>query len=396
MQNLATKIKPDILKTGNGKNLPPQNKKAADLTKHKKNPDYFLLASLGILFVFICTMPFKIRHYPSYVDWKTISLLSGLFVITSGLRLSNFFHYLSKQMVKRVRHENTLAFLLISIAAIFSMFLTNDISILIIVPITLSLSSTIKNDTHKFIILEIIAVNAGSLLSPIGNPQNIYIWHKWHIPFFKFILHMLPLFTLLFLLLLVFAHLTTKKTPLRYHRKNNNIAVDKKLLVVSVISFILFIVSEELKITLYVLPAILGIYLIFFKKVIKKTNWSLIVLFVVLFIDIHLISELNIIKNLLSSIKPGRTDNLYFSGILLSQIISNVPATFLLANFNVNWKVLVYSVNIGGAGIVTGSLANLIALKLVDSKKIFAKFHIYSFIFLILSTGIGFLLILKF
>ncbi|NOY09704.1 MAG: anion transporter [Spirochaetes bacterium] len=373
--------------------LPPQKKEAANLPEKRRKIDYFLFISLATLFLFSCLMPFKIEHYPEYVDWKTISLLSGLFVITTGLRLSNFFRYISKKMVKRVKYENTLALLLISIAAVFSMFLTNDISILIVIPFTLSLTSIIKNDIDKLIILEIIAVNAGSLLSPIGNPQNIYIWHKWHIPFFVFMLKMFPLFLTLFLFLLVLTLLILKKAPLLYHGTNNNLKTNRKLLFTSIVSFVAFILSEELKITVYVLPVIIGVYLVFFKEVLKKTNWSLVILFIVLFIDIHMLSGLNIINNLLHFLKLSRASNLFFSGIALSQIISNVPATFLLADFNVNWTVLAYSVNIGGAGIVTGSLANLIALRLVDSKKIFMRFHIYSFLFLLLSVGIGFLLL---
>ena len=274
------------------------------------------------------------------------------------------------------------------------MFLTNDISILIVVPLTLSLSSIIKNNIDKLIILEIIAVNTGSLISPIGNPQNIYIWHKWHISFFVFVLKTLPLFLVLFLLLLLFTLVISKKVPILYHSTNNNLKTDKKLLLVSVVSFILFILSEKLNLAVYLLPVIIGVYLVFFKSVLKKTNWSLVILFIVLFIDIHMLSNLTIINKLMHSLNLGQTVNLYFSGIALSQIISNVPATFLLADFNVNWVVLAYSVNIGGAGIVTGSLANLIALRLVDSKKIFLRFHIYSFIFLFLATGAGFLLLL--
>ncbi len=381
-------------KTGNRKFLPPQNKEAAVFLKRKKKIDYFLLVSAALLLLFSFLMPFKIRYYYSYVDWRTISLLSGLFVITTGLKMSNFFHYISKKMVNRVKYENTLAFLLICISAVFSMFLTNDISILIVVPFTLGLASIIKNDIDKLIILEIIAINAGSLLSPIGNPQNIYIWHKWHIPFFVFTLKMFPLFLVLFLFLIVLTLLISKKVPLLFHSTNNNLKTNKKLLLTSIVSFVAFISSEELKITLYVLPLIIGIYLIFFKGVLKKTNWSLIILFIVLFIDSHMLSSLNITNNLLHFLKLSRTKNLFFSGIALSQIISNVPATLLLADFNVNWRVLAYSVNIGGTGIVTGSLANLIALRLVDSKKLFMRFHIYSFIFLLLSAGSGFILLL--
>ena len=207
---------------------------------------------------------------------------------------------------------------------------------------------------------------------------------------------MFPLFAALFLLLLIFTFVMSKRISLFFRAVNNNVETDRKLLFVSIVSFIVFIVSEELHAALYVLPVIFLVYLIFFREVLKKTNWSLVILFAVLFIDIHMLSDLSLIDKLLHSFKLNNVYNLYSSGILLSQMISNVPATFLLADYNVNWMVLAYAVNIGGSGIVTGSLANLIALRLVDSKNIFMRFHKFSFLYLLLSTGIGiFLLSIK-
>ncbi len=358
-----------------------------------KKIDYFFLAAIIVLVFFTAIRPSGIKYYPEYVGWKTISLLTGLFIITTGLKMSNFFYDLSRKMVKRVRYESTLAILLVSLSAIFSMFLTNDISILIVVPLTLSLSEVIKNDTGKLIILEILAVNTGSLLSPLGNPQNIYIWHKWHIPFFEFILKMLPLFIGLFLLLIVFTFIVSKKITLSFHSVHNNTGTDKKLLVTSLVSFVLFIVSEEFHISLYILPVIILVNAIFFREVLKKTNWMLIVLFAVLFIDIHMLSGLPVVDRLLVSLNLGSVNNLYCTGILLSQMISNVPATFLLAEYSGNWVPLAYAVNIGGSGIVIGSLANLIALRLVDSKNMFMRFHKYSFLYLLFSVGIGIFLL---
>ena len=359
----------------------------------RKKIDYFLLLSVLVLVILTAFSPSKIRHYPEYVGWKTINLLSGLFIITTGLQMSQFFYVLSRHLVKRVHFECTLAVLLVSMSAVFSMFLTNDISILVVVPLTLGLSAVIKNDTGKLIILEILAVNTGSLLSPIGNPQNIYIWHKWHVPFLEFVQKMFPLFAALFLLLLVFTFLSTKKKTLSFHSVQIDTIMNKKLLFTSLASFVLFIVSEEFHVSIYVLPIILIVYFIFFREVLKKTNWLLIVLFAVLFIDVRMLSSVSFIDRLLRSYSFNNVYNLYFSGILLSQMISNVPATFLLSGYEVNWTTLAYAVNIGGAGIVTGSMANLIALKLVDSKKIFRRFHKYSFLFLLFSTGIGIFLL---
>ncbi|MCD6446337.1 DUF1646 family protein, partial [Candidatus Bathyarchaeota archaeon] len=146
----------------------------------------FLLAVLAILY------PHEITKFPSFVAWKTIMALMGLLIITTGLKESKCFHVFSIKLLKRLNSERGLLIFLILFSASLSTFLTNDVTLFVVIPLTISLQNLVKNDLSKFVIFEAISVNIGSALTPIGNPQNLYLWHKWNISFISFITKMLP------------------------------------------------------------------------------------------------------------------------------------------------------------------------------------------------------------
>ncbi len=362
------------------------------LIKH----DYFFIISLVALIALSIAYPAKISSYPRYVDWQTIIVLSGLFLITTGLKESLFFSFISRKLITRVKYERSLGLLLVVTTALFSSFLTNDISILIMIPLTLSLKEKINNDINKIIVLEIIAANTGSLLTPIGNPQNIYIWHRYGLTFFNFTLTMLPLEIVLLLLLLGITRLVIGKKALIIKNNTGKEKIDKTLLLVSLIALVSFITLTEFNLSVYGLIVLALVYLSFFRRVVFKIDWSIIVLFVFLFVDIHVISEIQAVKNIILSLNIKKTYPLFLAGIVSSQAISNVPATFLLSQYTANWKVLTYSVNIGGNGSLISSLANVIALKLDKTSGIMKDFHILSLLFLVLSSIAGYAILLLF
>ena len=151
----------------------------------------FLLILLSFIY------PYKIGNYPYFVDWKTITALAGLLIITTGLKESGYFYQLSKRFLIKLKNEKKLALFLVILSALLSTFLTNDITLFITVPLTLSFQKILSNEIEKVVIFEAIAVNIGSLLTPIGNPQNMFLWHRWNISFAYFIVRMFTLFALL-------------------------------------------------------------------------------------------------------------------------------------------------------------------------------------------------------
>jgi len=200
--------------------------------------NHLLVVSLFVLFILALTAGQPIQHYPAFIDWGTIVTLTGLLLITTAIKESGLFYFLAYRISRRINDERCLALFLIFASVVLSMFLTNDITLFIIVPLTLSLQKISSSDYVKFIIFEAIAVNVGSSLTAIGNPQNIFLWHQWDISFLLFIKEMTPLvliMTLWLLLFLLIAFPPKKIAPINHQ----HLQVDRWLFLVSGLLFIL-------------------------------------------------------------------------------------------------------------------------------------------------------------
>ncbi len=338
-----------------------------------------LFIFLVLLLILSLAYPSHIPRYPSFIDWNTVIALTGLLLITTGIRESGYFNNLSMNILKRIDDERTLAIFLILFSAFLSTFLTNDVSLFIVIPLTLSIQSLLKNDISKLIIFEAISVNVGSALTPIGNPQNIFIWHKWGVSFLGFMLSMLPLVLILLTILILFAFFIFPKRRIEFHEAPalKNIQ-DRGVFILSIALLILYIAFIEMKIAYMALPFVFLLYLAFNKRVLLKTDWILLLIFIVIFIDFNSISNIPIIYEWVSQLNLQSPQNVFLFSALSSQLISNVPATVFISKFSNDWSAIAYGVNVGGNGLVIGSLANIIALRMVKGKKIWANFHKYS------------------
>ena len=157
----------------------------------KRDRFFHLLLITGVgLSVFV---PFTPHTWPAAIDWRTIITLSGLMMLTKGVELSGYFDVLGRKMVRRFATERKLALFMVFSAALLSTFLTNDVALFIVVPLTLTLRKLCEIPVTRLIIFEALAVNAGSLLTPIGNPQNILLWGRSGLSFTAFTGQMAPL-----------------------------------------------------------------------------------------------------------------------------------------------------------------------------------------------------------
>ncbi len=183
--------------------------------------DPLIIVSFVATIVLVVVTGQPLAGLPAMVDWKTIFILSGLLIVTTGIRESGFFYFLAGKISKQIKNQRHLALLLVFLATTMSMFLTNDIALFIMVPLTLDLGARANQNYSKIIILEAIAVNAGSALTPIGNPQNIFLWRRWGICFTHFVRQMAPLVVLMFALLLamVFFCISSNKIKTSNNRK---------------------------------------------------------------------------------------------------------------------------------------------------------------------------------
>ncbi len=289
-----------------------------------------------------------LKRFPSYSlsDFEVLFILFLLFVIIKGLENSHFFSIVANFMEK----GEFIPLKLVCITAFLAMFVTNDVSLLIIVPLTLSLNITNKG---FIVILEALAANAGSALTPFGNPQNIFIYWFYHLRFTDFFNTILP-FTLISLsIILPFSLFVKVEKTLEnkeQHKSLNNSFILHLIFLLTMISVIF-----------HLLPLWFGfaplLYYLFFQRKNFNIDYILIATFFFFF------GFTDNLKSILD-LRINNSHHVFLLSALLSQFISNVPSALLFSDFTNNWKALLWGVNVGGYGNLVGSLANLIAYRI--------------------------------
>ncbi|OWF85082.1 anion transporter [Yersinia kristensenii] len=338
-------------------------------------------------------MPTKISAFPQFIDWTTIATLLGLMLLTKGVEVSGYFDFIGRKIINTLQTERHLALFLVLSAAILSSFLTNDVALFIIIPLILTLKKISSLPVSRLIIFSALAVNAGSLLTPIGNPQNILLWSRSALSFIGFTRQIAPLAAIILLTLLA---VTWWRFPARKINKQASSPVypyQSRLLLSCLALYVIFIICVDFGRAGYGLLAVFAGLLLLARRVLLAIDWSLILVFMAMFIDVRLLTELPGLQSLFSEIKTLSAAMAYILGIGLSQVISNVPATILLLNYLPSSALVAYAVNIGGFGFALGSMANLIALRMAGEPAIWLKFHAYSLPFLFWSAFVGWLLL---
>ncbi len=345
--------------------------------------DYPLLISIGLFPPLWILNPQSIKPLISSVNWHTIILLGTLLIISTSLKDSFLFDSIIVHILKRFKKERAIAFFLILSSALLSMIITNDIALFIVVPITIGLQKRLENNIlEKLIIMEAIAVNTGSLLSPIGNPQNIYLWHIWNVPFGVFVKNMLPLFVSLFIVLLFFVYFLFPNIQLNI-KETVSPTVNKKQSYLFSLLLILYIFSIELNLFFIISIIVLIISALFYRKTLLKTDWNLILLFVFTFMDIYLLTSTRFINSFINTLSLHTHS--YIWSIIFSQIIGNVPTSILMTKYSVNIQSIINGVNIAANATIFASFANIIAIRFLKNKRVYLSFHKYSIPFFILS-----------
>lgn len=351
--------------------------------------DRLLQALLLLGAVLTAFQPAAVRAFPRYVDWPTIVTLLGLLLLTKGVEVSGCFDWLGRGLMRRLQRERTLALFLVAAAALLSTFMTNDVALFIVVPLTITLKKLSALPVRRLIIFEALAVNAGSLLTPIGNPQNILLWSRAGNSFAAFTWQMLPLAACVLLALLLVTWFSFPARRIKDVRLPEGVACQRGLLAGCVLLYGTFLVCVEQGVAAWGLLAVAVGMLLLARQVLAQVDWGLILVFIAMFIDIRLLVELAPLHPLFAQIAHLPEGGLYLLGIGLSQVISNVPATILLMNYVPSSALVAYAVNVGGFGVAIGSLANLIALRMANDRRIWWRFHLYSLPFLLLSALAG-------
>lgn len=351
----------------------------------------FLVLLVGFATLLLIT-PQGPRELAMLVDWRTIAALAGLLVLSRGLEDSGMLTRAGRWLIARVHGERRLAVVLIVFSAMLSAVVTNDVALFIVVPLTMGLRTAAKLPLGRLVIFEALAVNAGSTASPVGNPQNLYLWQSSDAGFLEFALAMLPLAGVLLLLIIALVPLAFPAQRITLADTSGMTHLDRRLLGVSLGLYPLFLIATEMGYVMWATCALVAVYVVFARGVLREVDWLLLLVFVLMFVDLGLLAAVPAVQSLVPELLalPG---GLLMAGALLSQVISNVPATIFLDAFTDDWRTLAWAVSVGGFGTAVGSLANLIALRLSRQPHLWREFHCWSIPVLLVAFGLAYGLI---
>lgn len=372
----------------------------------RRDAVFLILAAVCVAWAI--ASPSRVPDYPKLVDWPTILALTGLLVLTKGVEVSGALSVVARRLILAIHTERKLALFLVGASALLSTFLTNDVALFVLVPLTLRLRGSGSPQgaaprgplsrvevsqgeiprrevpVLRLIVFEALAVNAGSALTPLGNPQNLFLWGQSGVKFVSFMGTMLPVVAIAMsaLLLLTVLAFSNRKLDVDGNRAP---AVDRRLLIVSLLLYAPFLILIDTRHPAIACVTVLAIFAIFARRVLAGVDWALLAVFVLMFIDLRLAAETDVVRHAIEAIGVHEPMRLYATAVLSSQLISNVPAAILLAEYSRDWVAIAYGVTIGGFGIFVGSLANLIAMRLAKDSRAWLVFHAYSvpFVFVV-------------
>lgn len=303
-------------------------------------------------------------EYLDYIDFRVLALLFCLMLLVAGIKEQGVFQRMGEGLITGVKDVRQLELVLMGLCFFSGMFITNDVALITFVPFTLEILSAagLEKRIMKVVVLQTIAANLGSMLTPIGNPQNLYLYSLTGMGLMEFILFMLPL-TLLSMVILLLVILAGKREAIKADMQRSKEKADKKKLILYLGLFVLCMGT-----VIRILPwqisllavCVTGVFA--FRNLFAQADYCLLGTFLGFFIFVGNMQRLPAVSELLEKLLAGRE---LFLGVIASQIISNVPAAMLLSGFTKDYKALLYGVDIGGLGTLIASLASLISYKYV-------------------------------
>lgn len=350
--------------------------------------EWLLIILLGLLPVMLWAVPAQWPDLIALVDWKTVAALAGLMVLSRGLELSGLIDRLGRMVIVKLHNTRSLAYALVLFAALLSAVVTNDVALFVTVPLTLGLARVASLPVARLVIFQALAVNAGSALSPVGNPQNLFLWQRSGTGFVEFALAMLPIAGAMLVIVLALIPFGFGRARLVLHDTTGAVPLQRGLMLVSLTAYPIFLLAVNAGYALIGAGSVLLVFALAFRHLLRGVDWPLLLVFVLMFVNLGLLGQVPALASLTAAAMDG-SGAAYAVAALLSQVMSNVPAAIFLAPFAEDWRALAWGVNVGGFGLAIGSLANLIALRLGGQQGIWWQFHLWSLPVFGASLGAG-------
>lgn len=328
----------------------------------RKETVFVLAAAAAVISMFFVPPSME---YLGYIDYKVIALLFCLMTVIKGFMASGLFDKAADIILRTFKTPRSLALALILMTFFSAMAVTNDVALIAFVPLCIGLYEQTDEKSLIFVIvMQTIAANLGSMLTPVGNPQNLFIYSFYDMGMGEFFSVTAPL--TFFSLVLIIIAVMMKKLPECGTKRKNDTAVLKSVWIYAVLFVLALAVVVRVLDWKICLAVTLAAVLITDKKLLLKVDYALLGTFAAFFIFVGNISSMEAVQRAASALLTGRE---LFASALLSQVISNVPCAALLAGFTDNAHALLKGVNIGSMGTVVASLASLISFKLYSQHK---------------------------
>jgi len=300
------------------------------------------------------------------VDYGVIAFLCVLMLISLGLEQECFLDKIAVTVIDKNHTEQRIAVAMMATTAVIAMLVTNDVALITVVPITLIIARKGGFDPFRIIVLETAAANFGGSLTPMGNPQNIFLYHYYRLEPLGFLRAMLP-FLVVCLVISFFVIFGLRSRRIEFEDEKADIRSRAKVLIyLALLALVLLTVFRIVDIRLTFGITVLTV-LLTDRKLFRNLDFSLLATFVLFFVIIDQISAVDAVRDTAAAVAGSRL-NTFLASALFSQAISNVPAAILNAPFTQEGYALVTGVSVGGFGTLIASLANLISYKFYASQ----------------------------
>lgn len=330
------------------------------LERIKKDPVFFISRILAIV---SCFFVHPDLEYLGYIDFRVLSILFCMMLVISEMVLLGIFDRLTAKLLSKVNSSRFVSLILVWLSFFLGMIMTNDVTLVTLVPFAILLLKSFddrKNLTFTLILMT-VATNLGSMQTPIGNPQNIYLYNHYEMQMWEFIKLMLPysLCSLVLVTVAVFVLCKDMKMQQKFEAEKKPLSVPK--LIICIVLFALSMLVVARIVEYYIVLAILiVVMLIMDRKAFKNVDYTLLVTFVFFFIFVGNMGRIDVVYDTMSDIISKSTT---VTAVAASQVISNVPTALLMSAFTDNGRSLVIGTNLGGLGTLIASMASLITYK---------------------------------
>ncbi len=360
----------------------------------RREPVLFIAALAAVI---TCLWVPPDSRYLSYIDFRTLSLLYCLMTVVNGLRQAGLFSHLAHSLCDRAANLRAIAVLLVCLCFFTSMLITNDVALLTFVPFAVVVMGMAHHQQELIhvVVLQTVAANLGSMLTPVGNPQNLYLYSYYDIGFGEFFRVTFPIW-IVSLILLVLLCLFFRRDHLDVYLGEAP-GMERTPILLHTFLFLVCLLVVLRIIPWYIMLLIVVVVLLFLdRKLLLKADFMLLLTFVAFFIFSGNLARIESVSFAIRRMMEGRE---YLMSLLTSQVISNVPAALLLSGFTRESHAVLLGVNIGGLGTPIASLASLISLKLyshsehASSGRFLAEFLAVNIALILILSPIAFLLL---